>query len=78
MEAEEWVVDLGTTSRREKSYGRMLMVYWVMKKIISHVSMEWEAKRNEDEEPTHAWKDHNAYCILMHHKVDLIVAHLEI
>ena len=44
-EVEEWVLDLGTTAGRASSYDQMMMVYWVMKNLMAHVTMEGDIKR---------------------------------
>lgn len=78
QEVEEWVVDPGSTAGWAAAYDRMIMLYWVIMNLVTHVSLSLEAKRAGDEESTKAWKDHNADCRLMHRKVDQIATHLGI
>ena len=75
-EVEEWVMYPGTMARRELSYEHLMMVYWFMKNLMAHVTMEGESKRQGDEESVQAWKEHHRECLPMHKKVDLIANNL--
>ena len=44
-EVEEWVMDLRTTRRRVYAYEHLMMAYWVVKNLMSHVTMEGKNKR---------------------------------
>ena len=48
--AKEWVMDLGTTTRRASTYEFLMMLYWVMKNLMSHVMMEGGNKWQRDME----------------------------
>ena len=61
QEAKDWVVDPGSTTGRETAYDRMIMLYWVIMNLVTHVSFNLEAKREEveakregDEDPVKA------------------------
>ena len=47
-EVEEWVMDLRTTRRRVYAYEHLMMAYWVVKNLMSHVTMEGKNKRQGD------------------------------
>ena len=44
-EVEEWVMYPSTTVRMVSAYERLMMAYWVIKNLMSHVMMEGENKR---------------------------------
>ena len=50
-EVEEWVMYPGTMARRESPYEHLMMVYWVMKNLMAHVTMEGDNKCQGDLEP---------------------------
>ena len=73
-EVAEWVLDPSNTVGRASAYDRMLMTYWVTVRLVGHSAMMREAKQAGDLEPVPFWKDHNAECHTMHHKLDVLAA----
>ena len=98
-----WVFDPGSTAGRASAHDHPVMIYWVLMNLVSQVNIKSVAiigeqleailaKREGDEEPVRAWKEHNAEwskilnkvealsadCRLMHRRVDQIVSFLGI
>ena len=70
---------------QETLYDRMNMLYWVIMNLVTHVSFNIEAKKEEvadkkegGEEIARDWKDHNEDCLLMQGKVNQIASGLGI
>ena len=36
QEVEDWVVDPGTTARRESAHNRMIMLYYIIMNLVMH------------------------------------------
>ena len=75
-EVDEWVLDPGSTAGRASVYDQMLLTYWVTVCLAGHSASLREAKQEGDGEPIPFWKEHNAEYHTMHHKLDVLVAHL--
>ena len=85
QEVEYWIVDPGSMAGRASTYDRIIMLYWVIMNLVTHVTLNLEAKKEDvvakkegDEEPTRAWKDHNEYCRLIHRNFNQIASHVGI
>ena len=63
---------------RATTYNCMLMLCWVNVNLFAHSSVTMDSKLEGDEETTKAWKEHDGDCRLMHKKIDVIEAHMDI
>ena len=68
-EVEGWIVDPGSMVGRASAHDCLVMLYWVLMNLVTHVAMNIEAKMEEmlakkegDLEPSRAWKEHNEEC----------------
>ena len=77
-EVADRVLDPGTMVGRAFIYDCLLMLYCVNICLVGHSSIAREAKFEGDVEPVKAWKEHNSECHLMHKKIDVIAAKLNI
>ena len=65
-EVEGWITDLGSTVRRDSAHDHLVMLYWVLMNLVTHLAMNIEAKVEEimekkegDSDPSKAWKENN-------------------
>ena len=65
-EVSDWVVYQGNMVGRALVDNYLLMMYWVFMQLVQHSSISMESKREGDEEPARAWKEHNGECDMMH------------
>ena len=70
-------MDPGSTAGRASTHGRLIMLYWVIMNLVTHVSLNLEAKKEEaatkkegDEEQARAWKYHEKDCRVMHRNLN--------
>ena len=55
-EVEEWVMEPDTMTGRALDYECLMILYWVMNNLMSHVLMEGGNKKQGDVELVQAWK----------------------
>ena len=47
QEVKDWVVDPGSMATQATPYDHMIMLYWVIMNLVTHVSFNIEAKKEE-------------------------------
>ena len=80
-EVEGWIIDPGSTTGRASTHDCLVMLYWVLMNLVTHVAMNIEAKVKEmlekkegGLEPSRAWKEHNEECRSMSKKIEALSA----
>ena len=78
-EVEGWFADPGSTASKASAHNRLVMLYWVMMNLVTHSTINIEAKMEEvaakkegDMEPVKAWKEHNEECQAINKKIDTL------
>ena len=65
-EVEGWITNLGSTTGRASTHDHLVILYWVLMNLVTHVAINLEAKveevsttREGDLESSRVWKEHN-------------------